>query len=61
MVGELKVIEGKVYTKQKDENPVNKFQDNADDGYTSVVLANIYTTKFVLNPNSHGGGGFHPP
>ena len=41
MIGKLEVIQTKLDTKEKEENPVNKLQKNAANGYAAVVFADI--------------------
>ena len=49
LIGKLKVIEAKLDSKQKNENPVNQFQQNAADGNAAVILADIVASKLVLD------------
>jgi hypothetical protein len=49
LICKLKVIEAKVNTKEKDENPVNQLEKYATYGNAAVILANIWTAQLVFD------------
>ena len=49
MVSKLQLIQPKGGSLQEDDHPVKKFQDDAADRNTSVVLANANAGEFILD------------
>ena len=45
----------KVYSKEYQEDPVNKFQDKTTDGNAAVIFAAGYTSKFILDDGHQCG------
>jgi hypothetical protein len=49
LIGKLEVIEAKVNTKKKDENPVNQLEKYTTYGKAAVFLADIWTAQLIFD------------